>query len=524
MNKKFRTIIIFTALLVLSVLTYVVVTIVTKDKDEDTTGDADAGIEVTAAKLVNRADGEYYTGISLKNDNCSLEFEYGSDNSWHLKGDDSYPVSVSGLEELTAFIDGIDIVREIGSYGELSEYGLDTPALSLSFETSAGIKESLLFSSISPDGNSYYFMSSVSKKLYITGSTMYTYSTKQFYDFIEEKTVPMFKVLDVNRISVVSDNIYTLYPSTDENGDRVYEYTTLESDGERTAVHEQDNKVINSFLNEMVYNKVFKHNPTDDELAACGLKDTNSYLTVDYTSTKGDIAELSHDESAFNEMMKYTYILQIGNKTGEDSGQYFVRVSCKSEDGEASIYDSDFIYTMNSYYCDYIKNFSYADLDGTNSTAVDYLPDETVPKLKSEYVSSITIRNEAGDETVINRGEDGKYYIAGSPEEPVSSANETLINEYIFNSSQLDFGDYIADYDEETSGNFGIVKDGSGFDVTFTALAVDYEGNTVSEEMSWSLYIGDKNEEGYYYVSASNSECIYLMQPGLCEFILGFES
>ncbi len=241
------------------------------------------------------------------------------------------------------------------------------------------------------------------------------------------------------------------------------------------------------------------------------------------------------------------------NEKPEDLGQYglaspFASINATQTDGKtiairlgskavgaqgyyAMIDGNDAVYILPTLYG---TNLSYSDMDMTQV--------ENGPSITSNDIYHIEISYRDGEDFELIYDPDSIHHIAGTPllswavlkpYEEVYAADSSKVSELLSKYSSFDFLACV-EYSTETFDKYGLDGPQASVFVEYyekheaqTAEAdtnSDSDDNTtgevIIEEKNFKLYIGDKNDNGDYYVRKDGDKAVYTMSAAKVEEML----
>lgn len=553
MKKKTKNLLIVCGVLVLCVIAYFVIIRLAKDED-------DASDDTAVSETFWGFGDETVIGITVEGSNGSFEFLYDVDDaSWGYPSDSEFPVNQTTLAALASSVKALTYSRSITDYDDLSVYSLDSPALKLSYTTNNGNSQTLLFSDLEGSGQTYYFKDEAEDTVYITATKLSVYADYTIYDYIQLVTIPDLSAYDLSSITfqVSGSDVVKLTVNeerTEEDGENtVFDYVSAAT-GETLQADTSDSKVMMNYINEFTINEAVNYKPTEQELAEYGLDEPQATVTLEFSgyTSKETVNESGESTSQLVES-EFTYKINIGYPTSDNNAQYYVRVSCVESENENSQYNSNAVYTVNAIYAEYYLEMCEDNINGVNTTMKSILRDEAIPSLTIDNLQSIEfdIYDETGRRTIVvkNNGDLTLNYSVvtyengetGTVSETVtltsSAANQLL--EYISASNQLQYVDTVSENKSDPQlTRYGLDNPLRTITFAYTAEVENDEGNTDTYNMVWSLSIGQgqtaeepesgeeeptDTESGGYYVTASNSDCIYTMSDSIINYLLAVD-
>jgi hypothetical protein len=327
----------------------------------------------------------------------------------------------------------------------------------------------------------------------------------------------------------------------DDASDDPYMYY-VNSNGETiddAKIADLDNSsVLYNYITEFCFNNAVNYKPTEEDIAEYGLDNPQATITIIFS---GLTSVIDVDGTYDTVDSDYYYTLNIGYPVTDEKNEYYVSVSCtESENSDTSIYDTRCIYTMGSVYVKYFLAFDESRINGVHSAEQAILEDDTIPELSVDNINSMTVTTVDGDEIEIVNDEGSWTYSVNDSEDLAASDTFLMqLSQYLTDSGKFVYGDSILKYTESSElDNYGLL---TGYmSITFNYNTTDSSESEVVNE--WTLYIGDEDlsyygdissddlldedyeaDTEYYYVTASNTSNIYLMNSTIAEYFLSID-
>jgi hypothetical protein len=383
-------------------------------------GDSETADETTENTTIslNEADSSSITAITYEKDGQTLSF-IKDDETWLWEEDHAFPLSQSSLTSMAETLATVTASRELEDAGELSEYGLDAPALTVSYTDSDGNSKTFIVGDTNSAAGGCYFQISGDESVYIVDDAFADAFETDVYTMADMESFPTIAVADITGLKIESEEeTLQLVSSTEdstgwhvtENG----EETERCSDSSITSLM---NTIAGcSFQSDVDYQC---ENP-----AEYGLDTPAATVTVDYTETveveteeAEETADTDEEETEETESEPETttvnrkMVLYIGGQN--EDGDYYVRL-----DG------SDEVHTLSSDVAEKFMNCRAVDLydsyiiTGTLDTnsRIDVTIDDEVWSIEKRTVdvetseaetesSSETTSDDEADETEVETTE-----------------------------------------------------------------------------------------------------------------------
>jgi hypothetical protein len=156
MKKNAKTLIILAAVLVVCIGAYIGVAVHKANVSKKESAE-------TAAAQIYPSDWGTPVKIAYTADGSSLSFTF-EDTSWYYDGDRDLPLKQSSLTGLVSVLDALSAVRTFDAAADLSQYGLDAPAYTVTSTDGNGNALTLLVGGKS--GDNYYAMKNGGGEIY----------------------------------------------------------------------------------------------------------------------------------------------------------------------------------------------------------------------------------------------------------------------------------------------------------------------------------------------------------------------
>lgn len=297
--KKSVKLIIFAVIAAVLVGAYLLVLNMNNNSSEDA--------ETTSAETISidSFDSSDIKTISVEKDGETFFFEYDG-NSWVYGGEPEYPLKQNSVRAIAEALSSLTAVLEIDPEGgELSDYGLDAPALTVCAASTDGSERTYYIGDYNSFNSSYYLKSEGNSTIWMISSSVFdTFDITA--DVITNNDTPT--VIDASKATAVT------LPNT------AYSYVSADgawsdgSDRDSDTVSDEAEGVL-SELNALTFTELVGYGvDTEDELAKFGLDEANGkQIKVDYYAEQ----TLEGDESTSDTTIKYdksfTYIMAVSS-------------------------------------------------------------------------------------------------------------------------------------------------------------------------------------------------------------------
>lgn len=183
MQKQKKQLLVMVILLVIGILAYVGIRIYNEKQEEKKAAEEEENkITVTDMKS------EDITGFSYQYEGELLEFEK-EDGTWYYKGDKSIAMDQDQITSMLETAAGLGAETEVSDYETLSEYGLDTPANTITL-TDGTETVTLLLGNKNEMLSQYYVKKKEEDTVYLVSVSLETIFGKSVSDLteVEEST------------------------------------------------------------------------------------------------------------------------------------------------------------------------------------------------------------------------------------------------------------------------------------------------------------------------------------------------
>ena len=336
-KKKTRTLLFLCAFLAVLVAAYAAVMVYNKneEKEETTSGSGED------ATVILSLEGTV-TEMTIESEKGTLEFVL-KDEVWTEKNHEGFAMRQMAFASMAAVFEKLVATHTIEENTEnLSEYGLDKPAYTLTARTEDG-KETQLYigmqNSVTMD---YYVYAKDVPGVYTVGTTSVNYFKRDLMEFADLPSFPTVTEGNFLSLEIKDGEEYlkaeTLTESAYDMSGILSWYVTEPFEHEYVA-HTTMLDTILSAVAELTYSRAAAYNPDEAELAKMGLDKPQKELAFSY---KKDSTEEKEET--------YNFRLFIGNAL-EGSDYYYVM-----EEG------SSLVLLMNKASVDTILSYSAKDI------------------------------------------------------------------------------------------------------------------------------------------------------------------
>ena len=296
-NRKKALIIAIICLAAAAVLYLLVVKLSQRSEDADSSDDS---------LVISSVDSGQITAISYEKDGKSLSFRK-EDGTWYNAEDKSFPVDQDSLTTMTNALGAVSATRKLDSPEDLSEYGLDSPVLTVRYTAS--------------DGKEAEF--TVGDTVYLVASDFADTFNSDIYQLADMESFPTITSDSITDINVKSGS-HTLEIKNDSDGGRI----VLENGEEKENCASSS---VTQFINTVTgitFKSHVEYNCKD--LSKYGLDKPTADISVDYTTaeTVTETSAESVQETADTEET------ESETETVEVAKQLILHIGSQNEDGD----------------------------------------------------------------------------------------------------------------------------------------------------------------------------------------------
>lgn len=528
MSKKVKNLIAVLGILAVCIIVYFVILAAAKKKPED--GNGSSG----EAPFWSFGD-ESITELTIETAAGSFAFSYNVSNGvWTYPADADFPVYQDVFSILASKLKDMTCIRTVKNVTDMKAYGLDSPALKISFKTSGGNGKTLLVSGTAGADNTCYFTEEGSDSVCLTATTLSSYSEYDLYSCMQKVEIPDFTSYELNSVEFrnKTDETYRyLILSVDNEAaqtdaaDIVFKYSENEAykDDELLPAAVSDTRIMLNYINEFVFNKAVAHKPSDSELESYGLLLPQAEVKIKFTEKKAAANTASPAADDFLSENNYEYTISVGNPVSPEASQYYVRVGCKLNGNDENEYNSAAVYTTNAIYAEYYINMCADEINGVNSEKEQLLANNELPVITADNLDEIIIETaDKGKIIIVNKGNGELEFSNGQEADavfPVASTAGRQLFEYLSASGSFKYGSRISDSKtKEKLAQYGLDNPVKIFTFAFTGTVYNEDGSSEEHRAEWVLSIG--KADGSFYVTADNTDSIYSMPESMINYLM----
>ena len=310
-NRKKALIIAIICLAAAAVLYLLVVKLSQRSEDADSSDDS---------LVISSVDSGQITAISYEKDGKSLSFRK-EDGTWYNAEDKIFPVDQDSLTTMTNAPGAVSATRKLDSPEDLSEYGLDSPVLTVRYTASDDKEAEFTVGDTNDAAGGSYLKISGDDAVYLVASDFADTFNSDIYQLAESfPTITSDSITDIN----VKSGSHTLEIKNDSDGGGI----VLENGEEKENCASSS---VTQFINTVTgitFKSHVEYNCKD--LSKYGLDKPTADISVDYTTaeTVTETSAESVQETADTEET------ESETETVEVAKQLILHIGSQNEDGD----------------------------------------------------------------------------------------------------------------------------------------------------------------------------------------------
>ena len=171
--------------------------------------------EAEASKIY-LTDVNEITAYSYSDGSQSMGFTK-TDDTWTYNEDTEIPMNQDTVQSTADSIRQMTAVRELEDPDQLSDYGLDHPAYTISFQDSSGTESQILIGNGA--GENYYATVGDSGKVYTISSDFQNYLQFDLTNLVQYDTVPSIGSGNLKKVTITENGTDAVYEDDDQVGE-----------------------------------------------------------------------------------------------------------------------------------------------------------------------------------------------------------------------------------------------------------------------------------------------------------------
>ena len=272
--------------------------------------------------MISSVDSGQITAISYEKDGKSLSFRK-EDGTWYNAEDKSFPVDQDSLTTMTNALGAVSATRKLDSPEDLSEYGLDSPVLTVRYTASDDKEAEFTVGDTNDAAGGSYLKISGDDAVYLVASDFADTFSSDIYQLADMESFPTITSDSITDINVKSGS-HTLEIKNDSDGGRI----VLENGEEKENCASSS---VTQFINTVTgitFKSHVEYNCKD--LSKYGLDKPTADISVDYTTaeTVTETSAESVQETADTEET------ESETETVEVAKQLILHIGSQNEDGD----------------------------------------------------------------------------------------------------------------------------------------------------------------------------------------------
>ena len=448
-------------------------------------------------------------------DKENITFEKDSDN-WVDKNDAGFPVNQSTMDTTAEALKDVKADRVLNDVEDLSEYGLDSPANTITVKTDDATTRICVGDENTSTSQYYITKDDDDKTVYVVAADSISPFMKSLYDYAESETFPGIDTSAIKKVQVEGKKSYTLEEDSDSSTWNVTSGDDTEEADSSAA------GTVTSAFGSMAFDEFVNYNAED--LSQYGLDKPYATVTVDYTeevesedsSDSSDDAEAEDSESSTadaisadssdesdtsdtdssdekkTETVEKQLVLYVGDETDSDS-RYVTT-------------DNKEVYTMSNDTLNAVIDKEASDLW---SLIVSYLSVNNLDQLQVTYngeTNTVNVTRETSTDDDGNDKETVTYKLNGEELDDSKSVFTIFYNKLTNMAAQKRLTEeYTPSTDPEMTATF-TDTDGKEMTVSYYAYDTNYYAAVVDSKVFLVNKMNVKEMFSAYQAMAGNNE------------------
>jgi hypothetical protein len=259
------------------------------------------------------------------------------DSEWKKSGEDGFPVNKDKLDTLAETFSGLTADRELSDIEDLSEYGLDSPASTVSLTDAEGETVSFgIGDENSSNGKYYVNLNGSDTTVYLVDESFSSILPDTVMDLAQSEDFPQFTSSDVTGVEISSGNGEILLSKQDDS----VNWLVNDGSGKEYSAEYQNVSSLNGSLAGFAFMQLEAYDVED--FSIYGLDEPSAVITVHYEEeveeeTEEDSGENTDSSSAASESeeeeepetVPREVTIYVGGQN--EDGNYYVRVGESSQ-------------------------------------------------------------------------------------------------------------------------------------------------------------------------------------------------
>lgn len=280
--------------------------------------------------VISSVDSTQITSISYEKDGQKLSF-IKEDGTWYDADDKHFPLNQDSLTTMTNTLGAVSATRKLENPEQLSEYGLDSPVMTVRYTASDNKEAEFMLGSTNDAAGGTYLKMSGDDAVYLVSSDFAGAFQSDIYQMADMESFPTITSDNITDIAIHSGS-QTLEIKNDSEGGR----TVFENGKEQENCAESSvTQLVNT-----VTGITFKSHVDYDckDLSKYGLDQPIADISVDYTATEtvssGSTESSETEIAAAEETASMAGETETEAETIEVSKQLILHIGSQNVDGD----------------------------------------------------------------------------------------------------------------------------------------------------------------------------------------------
>ncbi len=341
--------------------------------------DAEGNEESTQeTETIADIDADSIQTIYFKNENNEMTLVKAEDGTWKYSEDELFPVNQTYAQNMMNAFTDLTSTRSISEgVDDLSNFGLDKPAISVAVTNMDGEKTSIELGSEAPVTGGYYTLVSGDSKVYIVSASFYNYFRYNLTEMTEVETVPSITSENITHLKVENKDkpgfeiIYDENKYTDYAG--LTKWSMIQPYKTPVAADAEAVSTLLGNYSSMSFSACVDYNA--EELGKYGLDEPTASIYLEYfeeytkDSDTEDDGNTADEEEAEKTRLYYTLDLLIGSQDAD--GNYYAKTK-----------DSNAVHTISA---DTVENLINIDAYSNVDHYINLVNLDTINKLDISF-------------------------------------------------------------------------------------------------------------------------------------------
>lgn len=361
-KKKSFTLILLLIAMVVLIGAYIWLVKYNDKKEAGTADDTDTKTETVADIAADSIKTIYF-----KNENAEMTLAKGEEDTWKNSADELFPVNQTYAQNMASAFKSLTSTRTIpeGS-GELSDYGLENPVVTVTITDKDGKETSIFLGSEAPVGGGYYASLKGDSKIYIIAASFYNNFNYNLTQMAAVETIPSITAANITHLIVKNKDkpdFEVLYDKNNTSDFAGLSNWTLREPYKTPLSADADAvSTLMGNYSALSFSSCVDYNAKD--LSKYGLKAPAASVFLQYyeeytkdsdTKDAGNTADNNTADQKEEEKTRIDYTLELLIGSQDEAGNYYVKtkdsnaVNTMSRDTVDKIINIDAYSILNHY-------------------------------------------------------------------------------------------------------------------------------------------------------------------------------